>query len=139
MARTSRVVLNRQAVAKIRLGLADGLFDIAQEIVATAQPPDAPPYGRGLLEGGGALAWVDGKKVAGTTIGGKQIKKPRAVKLPKPSIVAIAGFGFPGRFAEFGTVRHRAQPFLAPARDRVLPDSANTLRAAMKRALRQIR
>jgi hypothetical protein len=110
---TKRVEINRSAVAAVRLVLADGMFAIGQQILANTHPPDDPPYGQGLVEGGGAVVWVDGKKVAGTTIGGRQVAKPRAVRLPKPGIVLVVGYGFPGRFVHNGTIHNVPNPFLA--------------------------
>lgn len=113
--RTSRVVINRKAVDGITLAVADGAFAVAKAIIAETHPPDAPPYGAGLLEGGGALVWVNGKKVDGTTIGGKQIKKPRRVRTDDHTVVAMAGWGFPGRFVQFGTVKMAGNPFFSRA------------------------
>jgi len=113
--RTTRVVLNRRAIEGIHLAAADGAFEVAKAVIDVARPPDAPPYGVGLLQGGGALAWAGRKKVAGTTIGGRQIVKPRAVRLADDVIQAIAGWGFPARFVEFGTVDTRANPFFSRA------------------------
>lgn len=139
--RSSRVVLNRAALDKTHLAVADGVFAIAKQIVAvaTSLAPDDPRVkvrvttasgrtrfehdpgsepagvGLGLVQGGGAVVWVGKKKVDGTLIGGKQIKKPRALKLLPGWITAIAGFGFPARFVELGTIDTPAEPFLSPA------------------------
>ncbi len=115
MARQNRVVLNRAAFDNIELGFADGLFELAKAAVAAARPPDAPPIGEGLVQAGGAIAYIRGKKVADTTILGEAIKPPRAAKVSKQGILAIGGFGFPARFNELGTVHQRARPFLTPA------------------------
>lgn len=134
---TSRVAINRQAFDEIQLGAADGLFDLAVRIVEGAHPPDAPPYGQGLVEGGGAVAWIGKKKVAGTTIGGRQIKKPRDLKLSDGEVTAIAGFGFPARFVEIGTVDTPAEPFLTSSVAREVPEVDVVMSAAMKRRLGQ--
>ncbi|HEX5013019.1 MAG TPA: hypothetical protein VFV72_02585 [Candidatus Limnocylindrales bacterium] len=132
---TARVALNRQAFDEITLAAADGLFAFAVQIVEAAHPPDDTPFGKGLVEGGGALAWAGKKKVNGTTIGGKQIKKPRAVRLQANEVTAIAGFGFPARFVELGTVHAHPEPFLTPAVAAVLPDAEVTVSKAMARRL----
>lgn len=132
---TSRVVLNRQAFGELTLATADGLFALAVEIVEEARPPDAPPFGQGLVQGGGALAWAGKKKVAGTTIGGRQIKKPRALRLQADEATAIAGFGFPARFVELGTIDTPAEPFLTPAVGRVVPHAEVTISNGMARRL----
>lgn len=133
---TSRVELNRKAFSEISLGAADGLFALAVAIVEGAHPGDAPPYGQGLVEGGGAVAWVGKKKVNGTTIGGKQITKPRELKLKEGEATAIAGFGFPARFHEIGTVDTDPHPFLTPSVDREVPNAEVHVSAAMKKRLR---
>lgn len=127
--RTARVVLNRRAIDGVRLALADGVFAVAKAIVKEANPPDATPYGDGLVTNGGALLYVDGKKIDGMGLDGRQPGKPRAAK-SGPGTVAIAGYGFPGRFLEFGTVKMAAQPFFTPARDRVLPRATSIIRQA---------
>lgn len=114
MARGSKVEINRAAFNELQLAVADGLFETAKDALAATIVPDAPPYGQGLTQGGGALAWLDGKKVAGTTIGGRAIRKPRGLKTGRGEAVAIVGFGFPGRFVETGTVDTAAEPFLTP-------------------------
>lgn len=112
---TSRVVINRQAFDEITLAIADGLFAVAERVLEVVHPPDAPPQGQGLVQGGGAVAYVGNKKVNGTTIGGKQIKKPRNLRAQPGEAVAAVGFGFPARFEELGTVDAPANPFLTPA------------------------
>jgi hypothetical protein len=110
---TSRVVINRAKVEAIRLAVADGMFEVGRAVIDGADVPDATPLGFGLIQGGGVIAYVDGKKVNGTTIGGKQIKKPRAVKLGGTGILVIAGFGFPGRMVHNGSIHNTPNPFLA--------------------------
>ena len=39
------------------------------------------------------------------------------------NILAIVGFGFPGRFQELGTVHQPAKPFLTPAVSQVEPQA----------------
>lgn len=135
---TSRVVLNRSKVDTLRLGIADAIFGVALEVLDTTRPPDAPPYGKGLVEGGGALAFVDKRKVNGTTIGGRQIKKPRALKLDigENGIVAIVGYGFPGRLVHNGSIHNRANPFLRRSGLEVLPAAKGIAGSRLKRWLR---
>lgn len=112
---TARVVLNRKALDEVTLAIADGLFAVAERVLEVVHVPDAPPRGQGLIQGGGAIAYVGSKKVAGTTIGGRQIKKPRGLRGAADEPYAIVGFGFPGRFVELGTIDTHAEPFLTPA------------------------
>lgn len=111
---TTRVVLNRAAFAEIDLAIADGLFAVAERVLEVVRVPDAPPLGQGLIQGGGAIAYLGNKKVAGTQIGGREVKKPRALSTKSGEAVAAVGFGFPGRFEELGTVDTHAHPFLTP-------------------------
>jgi len=113
--RSARVVYNRSTHNAIRLGLADGLLQVAEVIVAVADPPDATPFGEGLVTTGSAGGWIDGRKIGGRS------PKPRR-EIPPVGIVAIAGWGFPGRFQELGTIHHPAQPFATPAVDAVVPN-----------------
>lgn len=124
---TSRVVLNRAAFAEIDLAIADGLFAVALRVLEVVRVPDAPPYGQGLVQGGGAIAYLGNRKVAGTTIGGKQIKKPRSLNTRDGQAVAIVGFGFPARFVELGTLHNHAEPFLTPAVGQVAGSEADVL------------
>jgi len=132
---TTTVVRNRQAFEELTLATADGLFALAVEIVDNAHPHDAPPYGEGLVDQGGAVAWVGKKKVAGTTIDGKQIKKPRALRLDAGDVTAIGGYGFPARFHELGTIDTAAYPFLTPSAVEAVPHADATVGAAMRKRL----
>lgn len=135
---SARVVLNRKALAGLTLALADGMEELARTIVETADPPDAPPYGQGLAARGGWLVYANGKKVAGGGLDGKQPKKPRAWRASRDGVSAVAGFGFPARFQEFGTVNHAAQPFLTPAVGRVRPYVEDIMGPVVRKALRGI-
>jgi HK97 gp10 family phage protein len=137
---SSRVVLNRAALSKVRLALADGLMEVGRTIVETAaeQAPDSPydpfPIGEGLPKQGGVLVYVDNQKVDGWHIRGGQPRKPRVARGSK-GITAYAGFGFPGRFAEFGTARTPAQPFFTPATRQVQPHVSDIMRSVVDPAL----
>lgn len=135
--RTTRVELNRTKVGELRVGIADANFGVALKVLDAARPPDQTPYGVGLVEGGGALAWVDKKKVNGTTIGGRQIKKPRALKLGtgEEGIVAIVGYGFPALFVHNGTIHAHANPFLQRAAFEVLPEAKQIASSRLRRFL----
>ncbi|HSW43105.1 MAG TPA: hypothetical protein VLM76_11405 [Patescibacteria group bacterium] len=127
--KNNRVVLNRAALDAITLGMADGLLALADAVIAAADVPDAAPYGQGLIEAGGTVAYVAGKKVGG------EAKKPRAVKVKGQGVVVIGGFPFPAHFAEFGTVNQPARPFLTPALMATVGDAGPFIEAAMARRL----
>lgn len=122
MGKTSaRVVINREVLNSFGVSIAEGLNEVVETVVAVAaiNAPDSPfdpyPTGEGLPKQGGWAVWVGSKKVGGGSTRGSQPKKPRALKTPPDIVTAIAGFGFPGRFAEMGTATTPAQPFLWPA------------------------
>jgi hypothetical protein len=124
---SAKVKLNKAALDDVTFAVADGLFEAGKVIIemASANAPDSPydpyPTGEGLPKQGGVLAYVGSQKVDGWSTRGPQPKKPRSARLAVKahSVVVLAGFGFPGRFVEAGTARTPAQPFLAPARDRL--------------------
>lgn len=105
-----RVVMNRAAIDAIRLGYADGMQEVGEAILARAEPhvPDEPPIGKGLVQTGAAVTYVDGQKVAGRGT------MPRSGRTNQGIMTAV-GYGFPGRFNEVGTVHQPARPFLTPA------------------------
>jgi hypothetical protein len=122
---SAKVVLNRGKLDAAVLAVADGFLEVGKTIVELAgeSAPDSPydpyPTGQGLPNQGGVLVSVNGAKTAGWSQRGTQPKMPRAARGMKQGIVTIVGFGYPARFAEMGTVRTPAHPFLAPARDQV--------------------
>jgi hypothetical protein len=137
---SARVVLNRASMSRVELALADGLGAVATAILQSADPPDATPYGTGLVDRGGMLVYIGDRKVAGMGLDGRQPRKPRSVRVRGThGTQAIVGFGFPGRFQELGTIRHAAQPFLTPAADRVLPMAPRIMAAVVGPALKRIR
>ena len=126
---SARVVLNRSALDEATLAVVDGFLEVGRTVVELAAEiaPDSPydpyPTGEGLPKQGGVIVYAGGGKTAGWSTRGGQPKLPRAARpsVKQHSVVAIIGFGFPARFAEKGTVRHRGRPFLTPTRDRVAP------------------
>jgi hypothetical protein len=119
---SARVVLARGALDQATLAVADGLFEAGKRIIEAAGPkmPDSPydpfPAGEGLPKQGGVLAYVGNKKVAGWSIRGPQPKKPRSARATtkEHSVVVLAGFGFPARFNEGGTINQPPRPVLTP-------------------------
>lgn len=139
MARGSKVRINRNAARQIPLAIADGLFEVARTVIEVAQAPDAPPYGVGLVQGGGAIAYVDGKKVNDSKIGGRAIAKPRAIRVAKSGVTVIGGWGFPARFVEFGTIHAAPHPFLTPAFAGVTPAGRSIAAPVIRDGLARIR
>lgn len=142
---SAKVKLRKAALDDVTFIVADGAMEAGRVIVeiASANAPDSPhdpyPTGEGLPKQGGVLVYVAGEKVDGWSIRGLQPAKPRAgrVLVKTHSVTALVGFGFPGRFAEGGTVNQPAQPFLAPARDQVGPQGvANIIGSVTRPRLR---
>ena len=135
--RTKKTVLNRGVLDAITLGVADGLFAMAKAIVEGADVPDLPPLTVGLIETGGALVYVDGKIVDATAIGGKVVRKPRAVKIRdlRGEVVAIGGYGFPARLVELGSIHNTPHPFLTPELMATVPDAEAFIRQATAKRL----
>jgi hypothetical protein len=116
MAYSTRVNLNRAKLTQVQEAIADGLLHFGHEVAleAAARAPDATPYGVGLVDSWGAVAYVDGRKVGDISGDGKAVAKPRGVRVAK-GLTMLVGFSMPARFQEFGTVNHGAQPFFTPA------------------------
>lgn len=140
---SGQVRLRRERLDQVYRAIADGLFEAGKEIILTASSiaPDSPympyPTGEGLPKQGGVLAYVDNGKVNGWSIRGGQPKKPRAARAgtKKHTISVIAGFGFPARFAEVGTIDTAAQPFLAPSVSAVQPEIPAIMARVAKREI----
>ena len=128
---SARVVLNRQALDSLHLALAEGVEEIARTIVETADPPDATPFGVGLVTSGGWAVYAGSKKVGGGSLDGTQPNKPRAFRPEPTGVTGIAGFGFPARFQEIGTVHHAAQPFFTPAVEQVAAQAGEIMKSVV--------
>jgi HK97 gp10 family phage protein len=137
---SARVVLNRSKFPPIYVAVADGMFEVAKKMIEEANPPDATPFGEGLVTRGGALAYVGDKKVAGWSTRGQQPKKPRAFRVRGSGrIMAMAGFGFPARFQEFGTIKQSPRPFFTPAINRVIPRITRIMAPIVRAHLERMR
>lgn len=128
---SSRCVLNRRALNAIAQGFVAGMAEMGAAVIETAHPPDATPFGEGLVTTGDWGVWAAGKKVAGTAA------KPRSART-KEGITLVAGFGFPGRFQELGTIHQPARPFLTPAMLQVIPGAADFIRRPVRKALARV-
>lgn len=134
MARPStRVMLNRSKLTILGEALADGIGEVCRTILEVANPPDAEPFGTGLVTQGGYLVYSGSTKVAGYGQDGRQPKKPRAFRVAGTAgITAAVGYGFPGRFQEIGTIHHGAQPFLMSAANQVVPHAAGIMESVVR-------
>jgi hypothetical protein len=129
----ARTVLNRRCLDAIDTGFVDGMAAMGQAWVATVHPPDATPFGQGLVTTPDYGIWAHGKKVAGGAA------KPRTLRVKKMGIVLVCGEGFPGRFQELGTVNMPPQPHVTPAMLQVLHGAAGYIRPKMRAALARVR
>ncbi len=125
----AKAILNRDALHQMDLGMAKALELLAFEVLGKVDPPDAAPFGEGLVESGAYLTYVDGRRV-----GGDADKKPKAMKVRGRGVVVGVGFGFPGRFVEVGTVRQPPRPFLTPVVMDVVGDRG-AVEGAMRSAM----
>lgn len=134
---SARVVLNRSRVDRVHLAFATGAYQVAKEVLRAADPPDATPWGTGLVTNGGALLYRGRSKLAGVGLDGRQPRPPRAARVSAdPNLIqAIVGYGFPGRFQELGTVNQPARPFLTPAAQQVIPRANQIMATVVRPAL----
>ena len=156
--RKAKVVMNRAALDAAVLGMADALLVVGENVLADAiigAPSDpARTHGVHLSETGALGVWAAGKKIGGNMVG-----KPRVTKVienreipgtyrsvrrvaPTPQDQAVLFVGFAAwwaHFAELGTIREVARPFLIPALNRnlgtlgtslVVPAMGKRIRAA---------
>jgi hypothetical protein len=130
---TARTVLNKQALNAIAQGFAEGMGALGQAIIEITKPPDAAPFGEGLVTTGDWGVWAGTKKVGGTAT------KPRGVKLSKTGITLIAGYDFPGRFQELGTIHQPARPFFTPSVVEEIPQTEEHLKPPVQQALKGVR
>jgi hypothetical protein len=97
------------------LAVLDGLVAAGMQIIDSADVPDQPALGAGLVQRGGVAGWAYGKRVATMGDAADDVQKPRGFRTSSNGVDVIAGFTFPARFNERGTVHQPARPFLAPA------------------------
>lgn len=129
---STRVVVNRKALHAIEASIVDGLEVLGQRFVQTVNPPDAEPFGEGLVTTPDWGVWANGKKVAGGA------QKPRDVRV-KQGVTLLMGEGFPGRLQETGTVNHPPHPHVTPAALSVIDDLESEVRSASTSRLRSVR
>lgn len=140
---SAKVRMTRDAFTPRIIAVADGMFEWGKDTiqVAATRAPDSPydpyPTGEGLPKQGGVLAYVGNKKVAGWHQRGGQPKKPRSLRTTakQHSVVVAVGFGYPGRFAEGGTIRQAPQPFLEPTKN----ERASSVPDYVRRAVAKVR
>lgn len=136
-----RVILNRQALDKLHLAVAEGLEQIGIATLEMAAPhvPDDPSTARRIVDTGGWAVFMGSKKVGGTAT------KPRTLRTGRAGVMTvIAGYGSPlAHLHERGTSLRvtdagretgylPAQPFLLPAFMAAVRALAPTVREHIK-------
>ena len=152
--RAKRVQLHRDTLDAATLGIADGMIKIGADIIADAVSQmrpghlDAPPYGEGLIKAGTYGVWANGKKAGGdlqakpretqtVMVDGQSKTRRRVVKTPKGEVVMFVAFRAPhAHFAELGTIKEPARPFLTPAFNRHIKGAEKTVIPAMGKRVR---
>jgi hypothetical protein len=121
---SSRTVINRKALTTIRAAFVDGMEQVGKDLIGLTDPLDDPTTKHRIVGDWGV--WVDGRKVAGTAT------KPRAASV-KSGITLLAGFPFPMRFGELGTIRQPARPRFSPTLHQVIPGTGRYMKVAVNR------
>jgi hypothetical protein len=119
------VVANRKALDAIRQGYVDGLEEIGKVLIEQTEPLDDPATPEKIVGDWGV--WADGRKVAGTAA------KPRAADTKK-GLTLLAGFPFPMRFDEIGTIHQPPRPRFSPTLSVVIPGSGRYVSIAVRKA-----
>lgn len=138
--RANRIVMHRETLDAMQLGIADGLLELGNAIIAEAsanapRDPEAAAV-RGvpmMADTGGVQVWALGKRAAGIWE-----KRPRGARVPKDQVVMIVGFGSPlAHLVELGTVKMNARPFLTPAFNAHISGAAKFVVPAMGKRARE--
>jgi len=132
--RQAKVTLNHAALDALTMGIADGLADLGDAIIADASsnaprdPDIAAKRGVPMMKGTGHWGvFVDGKQVSG------EPGKPKGLTVVAGQVVLWVGFGSPlSHFAERGTIKEPPHPFLLPAVERFVPGTKKFVLPAME-------
>lgn len=124
---STRAVLNRKALTALQGSFVDAFENMGETLIARTHPPDAEPYGEGLVTRGDWGVWVGTKKVAGTA------QRPRAHRLIRTAVTMLVGFGFPARFQEIGTAHQPARPFFTPVVMQLVPGAGAFFRESFRK------
>lgn len=144
---------NKAAVDALYAGMADAMQEIGEKIIADAsRGPGGSGVGslrdpataqeRGvpmMLDTGYVTVWALGKLVYGSAEVAASKNKPRGLKVPADQVVAVTAFSSPlSHFAELGTVKEPARPFLIPAFNRGVPGVASVIVPAMGKRVKGV-
>jgi hypothetical protein len=145
--RQAKIVWNKSALDAMYAGMADGLIEIGERIIADARdtaprdPEAARVRGVPMMADTGFISvWGQGKLVHGSAQVAASKNKPRGVRTPKDQVVLVAAFASPiAHFNELGTVKMVAHPFLLPAFNRGVPGAEKVLVPAVGKRVRAVR
>lgn len=140
------VVMNKAAIDALQMGMADGLIELGERIIADARanaprdPETAAKRGVPMLaDTGFASVWALGKLVSGSTAVAASKNKPRGLKTPKDQVVLVTAFASPiAHLVELGTVKMNARPFLIPALNANVDNAARFVVPAMGKRVKAV-
>jgi len=131
--REAKIVYNKAAIDALYAGMADGLIELGEAIIADASER-APKDTGDMSRTGYVTVFGQGKLVHGSGQVAAAKNRPRGVKVPKDQVVMIAAFASPlAHLQELGTVKMAAHPFLAPALMANVRDAGPYVSGAMSR------
>lgn len=144
--RGAQIVWNKAAVDALYAGMADALIEIGGRVIddASAHAPRDPATAakRGvpmMADTGYVSVWALGKLVSGSAEVAASKNKPRGLKVPADQVVMVAAFSSPiSHFAELGTIKEIARPFLLPAFNRGLPGAESVIVPAMGKRVKAV-
>jgi hypothetical protein len=145
--REVKIQYNKAAVDALYAGVADGVIELLGTIrddAVTHAPRDAEKAAkRGvpmMADTARVAVYVAGKLVSGTGERTAAGNKPKGAKTPADQVVGFVMFDSPiAHFAELGTVKEVARPFLLPAFNRGIPGAEKVLIPAMGKRLGAVR
>lgn len=141
--RKAKVIMNRAALDAAVVGMADGLLEVGQRIIARAaaaaprDPEKAAARGVPMMaDTGHVVVYAGGKKVGGEEGG---TGKPRGMRTAKGRADMGVWFSSPiAHFAELGTIKETARPFLLPAFNAEIAGASATVTPAMGKRIKAV-
>ncbi len=139
--RGAAIQWNKDAIDALHAGMADGLIELGNKIIADASaiaprdPEKAAERGVPMMADTGFVSvWGMGKLVYGSAEVAASKNKPRGLKVPVDQVVMVAAFASPlSHFAELGTIKETPRPFLTPAVMANVGDAGDYVKGAMSR------
>jgi hypothetical protein len=145
--REGKIVYAKAAVDALYAGVTDGVIELLEtirdEAVANAprDPETAAERGVPMMADTARVAvYAMGKLVSGTGERTAAGNKPKGAKTPADQIVGFVMFDSPiAHFAELGTIREVARPFLLPSFNRHIADAGKCVLPAIAKRLAAVR